>query len=145
MTKTKRSGGASNGQKAGGDYAVGYGRPPKATQFKSGRSGNPKGRPKGAKDEATILREIMHQRMEVREGGRARKISRLEALLLRCLETALKGDLKAMAFLLNRYRLIESAEPEDGEPLSHDEKTILEEFAKRFPPDVQPEKEESHE
>lgn len=27
-------------------YEVGYGRPPKATQFKPGQSGNPKGRPR---------------------------------------------------------------------------------------------------
>ena len=27
-------------------YAVGYGKPPKATQFKKGQSGNPKGRAK---------------------------------------------------------------------------------------------------
>lgn len=140
MTKPKRSKKAQT-KAAGGGYEVGYGKPPKTHQFKPGRSGNPKGRPKGAKNEATILREIMHQRMEVREGGRARKISRLEALLLRCLEAALKGDLKAMAFLLNRYRLIESAETEHGEPLSHDEQSILEEFAKRFPPNVQPVKE----
>ena len=55
MTKTKRSGDTSKGQKAGGDYAVGYGRPPKATQFKPGRSGNPRGRPKGAKSEDTMI------------------------------------------------------------------------------------------
>jgi Family of unknown function (DUF5681) len=29
-------------------YKTGYGRPPKATQFKRGKSGNPKGRPKGS-------------------------------------------------------------------------------------------------
>ncbi len=29
------------------DYTVGYGRPPKATQFKAGKTGNPRGRPKG--------------------------------------------------------------------------------------------------
>lgn len=138
MTKPRRSRASTKNR---GVYDVGYGKPPKKHQFKPGHSGNPKGRPKGAKNEATILREIMHQRMEVREGGRARKISRLEALLLRCLEAALKGDLKAMAFLLNRYRLIESAETEHGEPLSHDEQSILEEFAKRFPPNVQPVKE----
>jgi hypothetical protein len=140
VTKTKPSKN-KHANDAGGGYEVGYRKPPKQHQFPAGRSGNPKGRPKGAKNEATILREIMHQRMEIREGGRSRKISRLEALLLRCLEAALKGDLKAMAFLLNRYRLIEGAEAEHGEPLSHDEKTILEEFAKRFPPNVQPEKE----
>lgn len=32
------------------DYEVGYGKPPKATRFKPGQSGNPKGRPKGAKN-----------------------------------------------------------------------------------------------
>lgn len=83
----------------------------------------------------------MHQPMEVREGGRARKISRLEGLLLRCLEAALKGDLKATSFLLNRYRLIESDETGYDEPLTHDEQTILEEFAKRFPPSAKLEKE----
>ena len=31
----------------GGDYKVGYGRPPQATQFKPGKSGNNHGRPKG--------------------------------------------------------------------------------------------------
>ena len=31
-------------------YEVGYGKPPKSTQFKPGRSGNPKGRTKGSRN-----------------------------------------------------------------------------------------------
>lgn len=31
------------------DYEVGYGKPPQQTRFKPGQSGNPRGRPKGAK------------------------------------------------------------------------------------------------
>ena len=32
------------------DYEVGYGKPPKSRQWKPGQSGNPKGRPKGARN-----------------------------------------------------------------------------------------------
>jgi hypothetical protein len=31
------------------DYVVGHGRPPKATQFAPGKSGNPRGRPRGSR------------------------------------------------------------------------------------------------
>ena len=48
---------------------VGYGRPPRATQFQPGKSGNPKGRPKGSRSVADILREIIGQKIKVTENG----------------------------------------------------------------------------
>lgn len=111
-----------------GTYEVGYGRPPKKTQFKPGQSGNPRGRPKGAKNEAIILREIMKRNVGVQEGGRTRKISVLAAILLRFAENALKGDAKSATFLLNRYSTIKDVE-ESHESRDEDEK-ILAEYVK---------------
>jgi hypothetical protein len=63
------------------DSDVGYGRPPRAHQFKPGQSGNPTGRPRGAKSEATMLREnslrarLRSDREAVRGGSRSWKVS----------------------------------------------------------------------
>ena len=43
------------------DYEVGYGKPPRKSQFKPGQSGNPKGRPKGRKGFSTILVEELSE------------------------------------------------------------------------------------
>jgi hypothetical protein len=86
---------------------VGYCRPPQHTRFKPGQSGNPKGRPKGAKNEATILKKIFDRQIEMLEGDKSRKVSVLEGILLRFTQDALRGNPKSAAFLLNRYRLTE--------------------------------------
>jgi Family of unknown function (DUF5681) len=45
---------------------TGYGRPPIEHRFKPGQSGNPRGRPKGKKNEATILHELLNRKITVR-------------------------------------------------------------------------------
>jgi hypothetical protein len=114
-----------------GNDQVGYSRPPKEHQFKPGRSGNPKGRPKGAKNEATILRNIFNRQIESREAGRVRKISVLEGMLLKFAEDALKGNPKSATFLHNRYRLAVGAAPESDEN-DQDDKQILDGFIERL-------------
>ena len=64
-----------------------------------GNIGNRKGRPKGAKNTATLLRELLDRKIEVRTGSTVRKISVREAMLTRFAEAALKGDTKSAAFL----------------------------------------------
>jgi hypothetical protein len=111
---------------------VGYGRPPRTHQFKPGHSGNPRGRPKGAKNEATILRDLLNRKIDIREGGRARKITILEAILLRFTEDALKGNIKTAAFLFNRYAGTQPGEPPPGDDISEDDRAVLDAFVRRF-------------
>lgn len=81
------------------DYEVGYGKPPKASQFKKGQSGNPKGRPKGAKGFTASLKQEMEDMVTVREGGREVKVSKAEAAAKRLVAKALGGDMAALKML----------------------------------------------
>ena len=65
------------------DYAVGYGRPPKETQFTPGKSGNPNGRRKGSRSVGAILKDIIEQRIAVTENGKTRRMPALEVMLRR--------------------------------------------------------------
>lgn len=82
-------------------YEVGYGKPPKDTQFEKGRSGNPKGRPKGTPDLKTIVRKSLSSQVTVTEGGKKKKVSTLTATVMRLNEKALKGDMRAIEKLLS--------------------------------------------
>ena len=81
--------------------AVGYGRPPRANQFKPGQSGNRSGRPKGAKNHKTLLFEQLNRTISIHQGGKTEKCTIREALLRRCIDMGLKGDFKAISFMLN--------------------------------------------
>jgi len=86
------------------DYVVGYGRPPKATQFKKGSSGNKKGRSPGVKNVVTLFREAMHQRVTISENGQRRKVTKLEASLIQLANKAAIGDPKAIHAIINMSR-----------------------------------------
>ncbi len=78
------------------DYAVGKGKPPMITRFKSGRSGNPNGRPKGSKSRKTIVRAIMNELHTVTEGGRRRRRSTIELMLIALRNRMAEGDPRAI-------------------------------------------------
>jgi hypothetical protein len=124
---------------AGND--VGYGRPPRANQFKPGESGNPKGRPKGAKSAETILGELLQQKISLNERGRTRRITVLEGILRRIAEDCLKGNTKSAAFLLNRLQTMSSDETDES-GLNEDEQTVLETYLKKFQSNPDPEKDD---
>jgi len=114
------------------DEGVGYGRPPKATQFKKGESGNPKGRPKGSRTVGAVLQDILQQRIAVTENGKTRRLPALEVMLRRLANDAMRNEpvaLKLMLSLFDRY----GESPEAGIRLDEvlaEDKAILANFLK---------------
>ena len=114
------------------NYPIGYGRPPEEHQFKPGQSGNKHGRPRGSKNEATIVNEILNRKIEMRQNGISRKITILEAIFLKFTEEALKGNSKAAAFILNRKQSADSSGQSVDPVLDADDQKIFDLFAQRL-------------
>jgi Family of unknown function (DUF5681) len=83
---------------------VGYRRPPKHSQFAKGRSGNPKGRPKGVRNFATVIEAELNTKIPVTENGKRKSISKREAVAKQLVNKAASGDTRAMPLLLNESR-----------------------------------------
>jgi hypothetical protein len=114
---------------------TGYGRPPARTQFKPGKSGNPAGRPKASRNLKTIIRNALTSSVILREGEKRRSVSKLEGIVLRQLESALKGNEKAALVTLKmagQVGLLDSADSAGETPvLSAAEQAIFDEIFAR--------------
>jgi hypothetical protein len=113
------------------DEEVGYGKPPRAHQFKPGQSGNPPGRRKGAKNEETILRELLRHLVRINENGKVRKITFLEAILRKVAEDCLRGNIKSVGFLLSRYYAAAAGGAAQAD-LSEDDKAVLDAYLRKL-------------
>jgi hypothetical protein len=114
-------------------HKVGYKKPPAETRFQKGRSGNPKGRPKGTRIFKTDLRAELAEPVNVREDGSVTTVSSQRAILKQLRAKALKGDPRALDRLLalaERYDLDDAAD-EAEQDLSGADQSILERFKER--------------
>lgn len=84
-------------------YNVGYGKPPKAHQFKPGQSGNPRGRPKKSKNLKTILQSELFSTVSLRMEGKETNVPMLQAIVMACTRRALNGNDRASAHVLDLY------------------------------------------
>ena len=113
------------------EYDVGYGKPPKAKQFKEGQSGNSKGRPKGSKNVYTLLEEILNQKIALKENGKDIKISKKAAMLMQLTNRAIKGDVRAISVLFPHI-ITADLKAEEKEKvldvLAKDDKAIMQMF-----------------
>jgi uncharacterized protein DUF5681 len=99
--------------KASREYEVGYGKPPMGSRFTKGRSGNPRGRPRGAQNLATMMAEELNQKVAVRENGRRRTISKRRAMLIQIINKAVSGDARAFRAVIElgeRLKLTDQTE-----------------------------------
>jgi hypothetical protein len=117
------------------EFKVGYKRPPQHSRFKRGQSGNPAGRPKGALNIETDLKQELSERIAIREGDRSLKVSKQRALLKAMMAKALKGDTRAAGIVLQLIAKIAPPEEEiagqEHQQLSESEAAILERFIAR--------------
>jgi len=121
--------------KGNSPYEVGRGKPPRKTRFKPGKSGNPKGRPKGSKNFSTVIARALNGKVPITENGRSKKVSGREVIAKKLLHKAFGGDLKAAQAVMKEDRENEEA-PSSAPDLSAldsaDRPEILAELIRRI-------------
>jgi hypothetical protein len=90
--------------KTPGDYEVGYGKPPKNTQFQKGASGNLRGRPKKAPDFDHELIKESKSFMTINENGRRKRISKHEVVIKQLTKLAMTGSPQALRIYFDRHQ-----------------------------------------
>ena len=104
---------------------VGYCKPPKEHCFQKGKSGNPKGRPKGSRNFDTILARELERPVTVTDNGVRRRRMKSEVMIRVVVDKALKGDLKAFLCLHKMMNSLEQGvRARSGEGASAEESEL---------------------
>ena len=88
-------------------YEIGYGKPPKQTRFEKGRSGNPKGRPKGLRSIGAYLKRELDQLVTISQDGERYSVTKRKAILLQLIKRAIRGNPRSMDLLMREIRALE--------------------------------------
>lgn len=121
----------------GKDYEVGYGRPPRHSQFQKGQSGNPRGPKKGSRALKTDLDEALKATLTIKVGGKKRR-GTTQALTMYALAIkSATGDLRAAKLLADLVLTVFGPGDRSGSQakLSRQDEQLLERLLDRFEPD----------
>lgn len=108
-------------------YDIGYGKPPKASQFKPGASGNPKGRPKvKSSDLATLILGVLESPIRHRDGGQEKTTPAWELNLIALVRRAVAGDVDAAMAVLRLWIRAESSK-------TGEQRVVIEDWLPDYP------------
>lgn len=117
------------------DYEIGYGKPPKHTRWQKGQSGNPSGRPKGARGLKTDLNAELVSHMEIQINGQRISGTKQRLMLKTLSARAAAGDVKAIKTMIDLVMQVFGPEDRgDGSKrLSAQDQQILDQLLGRLP------------
>jgi hypothetical protein len=115
------------------DDDVGYRKPPKASRWRKGQSGNRRGRKKGVRNLKTELAEELGEIVKIKEQGLSRTITKQRALIKALTAKAVQGDPRAANVLINMMFRLLHPELIDDVPtkLAKEDQDILDTFVVR--------------
>ena len=93
-----------------GEDSTGGRQPPMEHRFKKGRSGNPRGRPKGSQNLKTLVGRAIDKKYPALVDRK--RINLREAIIIAVLQKALKGSLKHAMWIFEHDAAQEAATPE---------------------------------
>jgi uncharacterized protein DUF5681 len=107
---------------------------PDEGKFKKGQSGNPKGRPKGAKGVKTLVAQELKASITVQQNGKKTRIRQSEALVKRLVNDALQGRDRPRDTVLRYADAIDQdRQQRDVREISAEDQAILDRyFARRL-------------
>jgi hypothetical protein len=129
MFRRKTTASTGDGKKG---YEVGYGKPPRDSQYRPGQSGYPAGRRKGVRNLKTDVKRTLAMPVKVTKGGRTRTRSTQEAALMVLREKALNGNTRALERLLELAFRFNNDEAGQAQQLPADDQAILAAYVARL-------------